>query len=179
METQPRHSSLQHRTPDRQSGASAVEFAFVLPLLLALTYSLFVYSYVYVVYESINYAAQQAAEAAVAVDPFDEENYQANVENYARATAAGALSWLPASQRTAAIGANGSAIQVYPCSPGGNGGEYCPAGVTGGTPVVVKIQFPLSSPQLFPMMTLPGIGSIPPLPSSLVGVGVALVSGSF
>jgi len=179
MKTQPGRNRPEHRTPARQSGASAVEFAFVLPLLLALTYSLFVYSYVYVVYESINYAAQQAAEATVAVDPFDEDGYQANVENYARATAAGVLSWLPASQRTAAIGANGSAIQVYPCSPGGGGGEYCPAGVTGGTPVVVKIQFPLSSPSLFPVMDLPGIGSVPPLPSSLVGVGVALVSGSF
>lgn len=179
METQPRHSAGVPRPPQRQSGASAVEFAFVLPLLIALTYSLFVYSYVFVVYESINYAAQQAAEATVAVDPFDEDSYQANVQNYARTTAAGVLSWLPASQKAAAIGTNGSAIQVYPCSPGGGGGEHCPAGVTGGTPVVVKISFPLTSPRLFPVMDLPGIGMIPPLPASLVGVGVALVSGSF
>ncbi len=154
-----------------------MEFALVLPLLIALTYSLFVYSYVYVVYESINYAAQQAAESAVAVDPFDEADYRANVEDYARSTAAGVLSWLPASQRNAAIGTNGSAIQVYPCDRGGGGGEYCPTDITGGTPVVVRIDFPLKAPRLFPVLDLPGVGSIPPLPSSLIGVGVALVSG--
>jgi len=163
--------------PTRQSGATAVEFALVLPLLIALTYSLFVYSYVFVVYESINYAAQQGAQSAVAVDP-DIDDYFATVQTYAQTTVAGALSWMPAGQRANSIGEGGSAVQVLPCSAGGSGGsQYCPTAMTGGTPIVVQINFPLLAPNLFPVLNLPGIGTVPPLPASLVGVGVTLLTG--
>ena len=164
-------------TYGRQSGATAVEFAFVLPMLLALTYALFVYSYVYVVYQSISYAAQQGAEAAVAVDP-ETQNYESAVELQVRRTIAGVLSWMPASQRNASIGALASAVPVIFCdSDGGGPSAYCPTEATGGIPVVVPITFPLLAPALFPVLNLPGIGSVPPLPASLVGVGVVLLSG--
>ncbi|MGH8458645.1 MAG: TadE/TadG family type IV pilus assembly protein, partial [Nevskiales bacterium] len=52
-----------------ESGAAALEFAILLPLLLLLIYGLFVYSYMFVVQEAITFAAQEAAEAAVKVDP--------------------------------------------------------------------------------------------------------------
>src|SRR5258708_37699419 len=57
------------REPRTQRGAAAVEFAFVFPVLFLLIYGVIVYSYIFVLQESINYAAQQAAEAAVAVEP--------------------------------------------------------------------------------------------------------------
>lgn len=52
-----------------QGGAAAVEFAFVLPILLFLVYATVVYSYLFVVRESIEFAAHKGIEAAVAVDP--------------------------------------------------------------------------------------------------------------
>ncbi|MDB5972398.1 MAG: pilus assembly protein [Hydrocarboniphaga sp.] len=161
----------------RQSGATAIEFAFVLPLLLALTYAMFVYSYVYVVFESINYAAQQGAESAVAVDPALGNAYLDTVTLHAQATAASVLSWLPADQLSNSIGTNGSLIQVTQCFPTGGGGPHCPTTASGGTPIVVQINFPLLTPALFPTLTLPGIGPVPPLPAQLTGVGVTLLSG--
>lgn len=157
--------------PRRQSGATAIEFAFVLPLLLALTYAMFVYAYVYVVYESINYAAQQGAESAVAVNPALDDAYFGSVQTYAQTTARGVLSWLPADQLSSLT------INVLPCNVSGGGGAspYCPLTDSGGMPIVVQINFPLGN--LFPVLQLPGIGSVPPLPASLVGVGVTLLSG--
>ena len=55
--------------PRSARGAAAVEFAFVFPVLFLLIYGVIVYSYIFMLQESINYAAQQAAEAAVAVEP--------------------------------------------------------------------------------------------------------------
>ena len=52
----------------RQLGGAAVEFAFVFPFLFFLMYGVLVYSYLFVLQESINFAAQEAAEAAVKVD---------------------------------------------------------------------------------------------------------------
>lgn len=157
--------------PQRQSGATAIEFAFVLPLLLALTYAMFVYAYVYVIYESINYAAQQGAESAVAVNPALDSTYLGSVQTYAQTTAQGVLSWLPESQRSKMV------IEVLPCNASGGGGTspYCPIADSGGMPIVVQITFPVST--IFAVLNLPGIGKVPPLPTSLVGVGVTLLSG--
>jgi Flp pilus assembly protein TadG len=164
------------RRPEQQSGATAIEFAFVLPMLIALTYAIFVYSYVYVVYEAINYAAQQGAESAVAVDPAQGTGYLSTVTTYAQTTAAGVLSWLPESQIASSVGDNGSKILVTQCSSSGGGAStYCPVAPSGGVPIVVKINFPLTN--LFPAMNLPGIGNVPPLPDAIVGVGVTLLSG--
>ena len=154
----------------RQSGATAIEFAFVLPLLLALTYAMFVYAYVYVVYESINYAAQQGAESAVAVNPALDDAYLSSVQTYARTTALGVLSWLPTDQLSSLT------VDVLQCNVSGGGDSpYCPLADSGGMPIVVQINFPLA--KLFPVLKLPVVGSVPPLPSSLLGVGVTLLSG--
>ena len=161
----------------RQSGASAVEFALLLPLLITLTYSMFVYSYVFVIFESINHAAQQGAEAAVAVDPSPDAGYEARLTSYARTMAAASLSWLPDRLKAGSIGPNGSLIEVVPCPEGGGGGGNCPDADVGGQAVAVTITFQLLSPAVLPVLTLPGIGTVPPLPASMKGVGVALVSG--
>jgi Flp pilus assembly protein TadG len=165
--------------PWRQSGATAIEFALVLPLLIALTYSLLVYPYVYVVRASLNYAAQQGAEAAIAIAPDpDEDEYRAQVTAHVQNVVAGALSWIQQGQRDAAIGAAGSRINVQFCDGDNQSSAYCPPVFTGATAVVVPVEFPLSDMELFPVMTLPGIGTIPPLPDTLTGVGVAMLSGA-
>ena len=53
----------------RHGGAAAVEFAFIFPVLFMLTYGAVVYSYAYVLKQSLTFAAQEAAEAAVDIDP--------------------------------------------------------------------------------------------------------------
>src|SRR3546814_14549890 len=58
-----------YRRKDGQGGATAIEFAFVFPLLLFLVYAIFVYSYLFVARESIEFAAHKGIEAAVAVAP--------------------------------------------------------------------------------------------------------------
>lgn len=54
----------------RQSGAAAIEFAFVFPLLFALMYATVVYGYVFFAQQTINLVAQECAKAAVAAAPF-------------------------------------------------------------------------------------------------------------
>ncbi len=165
--------------PHKQSGAAAMEFALVLPLLFALSYAILVYSYTFIVYESINYAAQQGAESAVSVDPSlgdsggGTSSYFGNVTTIVRNTVAGALGWMPEQQRAMSIGANGSSVQVNFCNQGGGGAAGCPLQDTGGRALVVRINFPITS--IFPVLTLPGVGTIPPLPATISGVGVAVL----
>lgn len=166
----------------RQGGASAIEFALVLPILLALSYAVVAYSYTYIVFESINYAAQQGAESAVSVDPSVADSgggtsgYYGNVRTTVQNTVAGALGWMPERQRTMSIGANGSSVTVNFCNPGGGGGAGCPAVDTGGQALVVRIDFPITS--IFPVLTLPGVGTIPPLPATISGTGVTVLPGT-
>ena len=113
---------------------------------------------------------------AVAVDP-GVDDVAGLITVRAQTTIASVLDWLPESQRAASIGPNGSAVLVTFCSPSGGGGQYCPAVETGATPVVVRINFPLLAPNLFPVLELPLIGTVPPLPAAIVGVGVVLIPG--
>lgn len=143
----------------RQAGAAAMEFALVFPLLLLLTYGVIVYSYVYVLQSSINYAAQEGARAAVGVDPA-----VADGTAQALTTVANTLSWLPANQITLLNTTPATATQCP-------GDPLCPEGATG---VVVRVYFgPLNT--LFPTISLGGlmgIHSVPPLPTQLTAVAV-------
>ncbi|MGH8504955.1 MAG: TadE/TadG family type IV pilus assembly protein [Stenotrophobium sp.] len=143
----------------RQTGAAAMEFALVFPLLLLLTYGVIVYSYVYVLQSSINYAAQEGARAAVGVDPtVADGTAQAGI------AVTNSLSWLPTSQK--------SLLTTTTTACTGTGGDsLCPSGATG---VVVRVTFgPVSS--LFPTISLGGlmgINAVPPLPAQLTAVAV-------
>jgi Flp pilus assembly protein TadG len=148
---------MQPRT--RQSGASAVEFAFVFPILLAVFYSTVVYSYVFFLQQSINFAAQQGVQAAVAVVPTsnaatDTSNRQAQ----ALAVVLSSLSWLPASQKTRVTEPAVTA---------------CPGATGAANTFSYEVSFTLTG--LFPtMVNLPtNIGTIPPLPTSLIACAVA------
>lgn len=144
-----------------EAGAAALEFAVVLPLLLLLIYGLVVYSYMFVLQEAINFAAQEAAEAAVRVDPAqDPADYEAIVNVEVRAAAARVLDFLPASQRERVLGSDGSQVQVtVGPSPTGIGG-------------VVSVGLVFNFQGLFPSLSLPGLGSVPPMPSTLEARGV-------
>ncbi|MES2684417.1 MAG: TadE/TadG family type IV pilus assembly protein [Pseudomonadota bacterium] len=152
----------QMQAKSRQRGASAVEFAFVFPILFLLVYGVIVYSYVYVIQQSITYSAQQSAEAAVAVNPLPEATLNTRIEQRVRAVAVQSLNWLPADQRQRVIGATGEKVQV--------------AFVTiASDQNVVQVTLEFTVLGLFPAMTLPLVGNIPPLPSQLRAQAIARI----
>ena len=144
-----------------QSGASAIEFALVFPLLVALIYGGLVYSYVFLLQQAINFAAQQGVQAALAVVPTsnganDSSKRMQNADLVAKST----LNWLPAAQLTRVTTSAAGSCTV-------------PSGTSGFT---YQVSFDLSgSGGLFPSIAaLPfGLGTIPPLPSNLVACAVA------
>lgn len=139
-------------------GAAAIEFAFVFPVLLMVFYGTVVYGYLFVLHQSMTFAAQTAVEAAVAVDPQqDAASYDGLVIERARQTAAEALRWLPAAQRSRIVGDPdaGEQVQVDFPSPG-----Y----------VRVRLVYAPNTEGsgFFPILNLPSLGSVPPLPAQLI-----------
>lgn len=147
---------------EKQSGGAAVEFAFVFPFLFLLMYGVVVYAYVFVLQESINFAAQEAAEAAVAVDP-RADNPDTLRTQRVRATAVAVLNWLPDSQKQRVIGTSGELVEIEYCAAGSGG--LCPDDTDG---VIITLNFNMTTPDdLFPVLDMPLVGSVPPLPTQL------------
>lgn len=164
------HSASCPPPPRRQRGAAAVEFGLVFPILFALTYGAIVYSYVYVLRQSLTFAAQEAAQAAVGVRPGP--GYEDLVRQAAVNSAQAAISWMPVNVRNA-IALDAGDITV--CN--GPSAGACSSLGADESAVVVQLQLPLSggasvSP-LFATFNLPGLGRFPPLPNMMVGQAVA------
>lgn len=153
----------------RHAGASAVEFALLFPILFAMMYSAIVYSYAYVLRQSINFAAQEAAEAAVDVQP-GIANYDEQVTTTATNTANSVLSWMPTSLRA------NIATDVQFCADGGASATACTNLGPDDDAVVVTVNLPMTgNSQLFATITLPFVGTFPPLPATMSAQGVARV----
>lgn len=151
----------------RQTGAAVVEFAFVFPILFMLVYGVIVYAYVFVLQQSITYAAQEAAEAAVAIEP---SLGLAQQQSAVRSTAVSALSWLPAGQRSRVLGSSGEKVSAVLC-PQGN--EGCPSDSDA---LRVTLTFDMTVPTpLFPVLNLYIVGSVPPLPATLTATAVVRI----
>ena len=145
-----------------QSGSTAIEFAIVQPLLIFFLYSTVVYSFVYVLQQSMNFAAQQGAQAAVAVIPGQSVTTS---QQYAQAVTAidAVLNWLPNSWLTSNVTIPSGAVN-------------CPTNLGASSSISVypvEVDFSLSG--VFPsLIILPGVSTgIPPLPAKLVGCAVA------
>ena len=152
------------RVRSRQDGASAVEFALILPLLLFMLYGLIVYGYLLVLQQSLTFAAQEGAQVAVAVDPFNvpASQYNATVIRTSQLAVARVLDWLPAEQYGAIVGdASGSKVEVFP--PAAQGADF----------VRVRLIFDVRGGAFFPTLNIPfpGVGTlqIPPLPDRVTG----------
>ncbi|HZR37156.1 MAG TPA: TadE family protein [Nevskia sp.] len=132
-----------------------MEFMLLFPLMFAIAYGGVVYSYVYVLQQSINFAAQQGIQAAVSVIPSTDASGTAQNRLSSATTAANnTLKWLPASQ---------FALVSIPTSPGN-------CKVTSGT-FTFEVDFRPST--LFPTVTLPLAGTFPPVPVTLYACAVA------
>jgi Flp pilus assembly protein TadG len=144
-----------------QSGATAIEFALIFPLLIALSYGGLVYSYLYILQQGVNFAAQQGAQAALSVVATSNTASDASARmTKADLVAKSTLTWLPADQYTR-------------ISTSASGSCTVPANTSGFT---YQVSFDLNSGSpLFPsILALPfGLGSIPPMPSTLVACAVA------
>lgn len=139
------------RASHRQRGGAMVEFAFVFPILFLLIYGVIVYSYLFVLQSSMNFAAQEGAEAAIAVvtDRDINPNYETQVIQEAQKAATAALSWLPEDTQKPRL-----KVQVPP-----------PAGDL----VTVTVTFNVTQgTSLFPQLTLPFVGTVPPMPDQIV-----------
>ena len=152
-----------------QTGAAAVEFALVFPMLFMLIYGVIVYSYLFVLQESLAFAAQEAAEAAVKVDP--ETGTDAQRTLLAQQMAATILNWLPQPQRERVLGDSmGSAVSVTHCEP------LQPPCPSDSSAVIVKLTFHVATPNyLFPVINVIGIGAVPPMPATLIAIAIARV----
>jgi Flp pilus assembly protein TadG len=145
----------------RQRGVSATEFALVFPLLMALCYSTIVYGYVYMVQQSINFAAQTGAQAAVGLVPG-----ATNQSSIIQSAAGNALAWLPASQQ--------SRLTIV----SGSNASYCnvPAAQQASV-IIVQVSFAVggssTTASLFPTFSLPAVGNFPILPTNLYACAVA------
>ncbi|HWY23568.1 MAG TPA: TadE family protein [Nevskia sp.] len=141
---------LAHR-PARLRGATAVEFVLLFPLMFAIAYGGIVYSFIYMAQQAINFAAQQGAQAALAVVPTSnaattQQSRLTSATNAAQAT----LTWLPKKFSIPAAAAN--------CAP-----------VAGN--FTFEVDFAPTG--LFPMVTLPIVGTFPPVPAVMFACAVA------
>lgn len=145
-----------------------IEFAFVFPLLFMLMYGIVVYGYLFVLQESLQFAAQEAAEAVVAVDPRegDDELRRQRVGTTVRTV----MGWLPTAQLARISGPGGNADFSTPCPRGGAG---CPEDTDGWR---VTLVFNLGTPtSLFPVVNFPLVGAIPPMPQQLVAQAIVRI----
>ncbi|HUP91895.1 MAG TPA: TadE/TadG family type IV pilus assembly protein [Solimonas sp.] len=154
------------RSPALAHGAAAVEFAFVFPILFLLIYGVIVYSYIFVIQESINFAAQEAAEAAVAVDP-DEPDADVLRETAVRGAASATLGWLSESHRDRVLTTENFTVEF--CHAGS--ATFCPVD-SDAVRVTMRFDVAVTEP-LFPVLNLYIVGKVPPLPKTLTAQAVA------
>lgn len=156
----------------RQIGASAVEFALIFPILFVVMYGAIVYAYAFALKQSITFAAQEAAEAAVDVRPeLDDDAYIAQVQASSDGIVRAIVRWMPSSLRN-----NVQTLAQF-CSEGA-GGPATACDSLGGTSdaVVVTVTLPLTgNSQLFAEINLPLVGTFPPLPANMTAVAAARV----
>lgn len=139
----------------QQKGAAAIEFALLFILFFALFYAIVSYSLAMLVMQGLTQASEEGVRAAVAVNPLAYSSvaaYSDKVELVARERTASALSWLPAKAYQQVVGANNILVDVT------------------GSVVTVTATYPgYAANGLVPTLTLPLIGTVPRLPTDLVG----------
>ena len=84
-----------HRRCVGQRGVALIEFALVLPLLLAIGVGIVYYGYAYVLKAAVESAAQNAAQEAVALSPLGDDYSTERVLERARSVALASMDWLP------------------------------------------------------------------------------------
>jgi Flp pilus assembly protein TadG len=135
----------------RQRGAAAIEFALVFVIFFAIFYALVTYSLPLLMMQSFNNAAAEAVRRSVAISPVSAATpaaYASLVTTQAQAALTSQLSWIPS-----AFGFNLASDTAITFD---------------GNLLKVRIDYPKSKlTQVMPVLTLPGIGDVPNLPTYL------------
>ncbi|MES1925919.1 TadE family protein [Salinisphaera sp. T31B1] len=141
----------------RQRGAALIEFALVLPLLLAIAVGIVYYGYAFVLRSALEEAARNAVQEAVAVDPLRANYSRSLLLKRAQDVARASVDWLPASVRTA--------ITVTESANCANSNEFG-----------VEVTLPAADTdnQVLPQLDL-GSFRIPPLPTTIRAVACAVI----
>lgn len=145
------------KSRSHQQGATAIEFALVLPVFLAVVYAMVSYALVFMLTQSFTYASEDALRAALAVDCTGLTAQQCvndQITPAVRTQVATTLDWLPADVKSVVVGSNGDQVSVS-CTA-----DTCT--------VEVRYDNYTTNPMI-PIITLPGIGNIPQVPDDLVG----------
>jgi Flp pilus assembly protein TadG len=130
-----------------QKGAAAIEFAAVFVIFFAVFYGLVSYSLPLLMMQSFNAATSEAVRRSVALSPAT-LNYGTVVQTQARSVLSTQLSWMP------------SALAF---SPTDDATVTYAAGL-----LTVRIDYPKRKlAQVLPFLTLPLIGEVPNLPTTL------------
>lgn len=143
---------------NKESGTAAIEFAFVLPVFLFMMYGMVVYAYMFVLQESLVFAAQASAEATVKVNPA-QEDYEAALDAVAKSTASQILGYLPEDQKQRVLGGDAEKVTVTPDTANGT----------------IEVELTFEFEGLFPVLSLPGLGDVPPMPANLTARAVAAI----
>jgi len=151
---------LVRRLPRRLAGASAVEFALIFPIVFAIVYGGICYGYIYFLQQRINFLAQEAVRAAIAVAPGDN---------------AGAYLAAAQAQGNLAIERNftGAGVTV---PPGLTVSYALQNDGSAGDTLVAVITYSLTAPTLFPTVVIPLVGAVPPLPPVLTATAAGRLS---
>ncbi|GFM68588.1 pilus assembly protein TadE [Pseudomonas cichorii] len=130
----------------KQKGAAAIEFAVVFVVFFAVFYGVVSYSLPLLMVQSFNAAASEAVRRSVALSPTI-ANYDTLLVTQARTVLTNQLAWMPA-------GLNFTASDMT-------------VSYTAGV-LTVSIHYPKSKlTRILPVLTLPGIGEVPNLPTNL------------
>jgi hypothetical protein len=134
-------------SPHTQKGAAAIEFALVFVVFFAVFYGLVSYSLPLLLMQSFNNATAEAVRQSVAISP-GTASYQTVVPAQARLALSYQLAWIPPAF---AFDVASDADVVFD-----------------GKLLRVRIRYPKSKlTQVLPVLTLPGIGDVPNLPTYL------------
>lgn len=139
---------MQTHLPRKQKGAAAIEFALVFIIFFAVFYGLVSYSLPLLLMQSFNAATAEAVRQSVALDP-NTANYNTVIITRAKAVLTQQLGALPSSVN---FNVNTDASATY----------------TSGKLLTVRIDYPKAKlAQIIPLLSLPGIGTVPNLPATL------------
>jgi Flp pilus assembly protein TadG len=139
---------MQTHLPRKQKGAAAIEFALVFIIFFAVFYGLVSYSLPLLLMQSFNAATAEAVRQSVALDP-NTANYNTVIITRAKAVLTQQLGALPSSVN---FNVNTDASATY----------------TTGKLLTVRIDYPKAKlAQIIPLLSLPGIGTVPNLPATL------------
>ncbi|WP_236200780.1 TadE/TadG family type IV pilus assembly protein [Pseudomonas pseudonitroreducens] len=146
-----------------QRGAMAIEFAGVFVLFFAVLYGLLGYCVPLLMLQSFNDAAAAGARLAVSVNP-QVPNYNAALKSAVDRAVTQRLSWMPASWRN---GCYNGEFMATPVTETVSGRQY--------TRIQVCVSYPYATKPIVPLLTLPGIGTVPRLPDVLSGTASVLL----